>query len=304
MTQKREFSREFWSPSPSSLSLSLSAQPLLPNKVSEKQQHHNCITTHGFTADLFLLLAIVSRFYFKAQTWARDANLCPMIVQAATNLLLGDSKRRYFLCFSCNFGNSCENFTILSELLLRAWTVFRPQWLEKQQWKHQEHHWCGDHPHRRSRQAWTKTLVVSLLSSASSSSSRAFSTQRIIFASFSSVIVVKKFWFFFLLWDHKFSLSSYYHQENSLGRPPNFSTLFEHVFVFSPENKVQFSRSNGCLLPRKKTFSTLGICKDSTKEDILTHGNDRKGSRDFAKNFSWVKNLVLLMFRLMNQLIL
>jgi len=70
-----------------SLSLSLSAQPLLPNKVSEKQQHHNCITTHGFTADLFLLLAIVSRFYFKAQTWARDANLCPMIVQAATNLL-------------------------------------------------------------------------------------------------------------------------------------------------------------------------------------------------------------------------
>jgi hypothetical protein len=76
------------------------------------------------------------------------------------------------------------------------------------------------------------------------------------------------------------------------------------VFVFSPENKVQFSRSNGCLLPRKKTFSTLGICKDSTKEDILTHGNDRKGSRDFAKNFSWVKNLVLLMFRLMNQLIL
>jgi hypothetical protein len=31
-----------------------------------------------------------------------------MIVQATTYLLLGDSKRKYFLCFSCNFGNSCE----------------------------------------------------------------------------------------------------------------------------------------------------------------------------------------------------
>ncbi len=199
MTQKREFSREFWSPNPSSLSVSLClcAQPLLPNKVSEKQQHHNCITTHGFTADLFLLLAIVSRFYFKARTCTRDANLCPMIVQVATYLLLGDSKRRYFLCFPWNFGNSCENFKILSELLLRAWIVFMPQWLKIQQWKHQEHHWCGDHPYRRSRQAWTKTLVVSLLSSASSSSSRAFWRQKIIFASFSSAIVVKIFWFFF-----------------------------------------------------------------------------------------------------------
>jgi hypothetical protein len=120
MTQKREFSREFRSPSPSSLSLSLCAQPLLPNKVSEIQQHHNCITTHGFTANLFLLLAIVSRLYFKPRTCTGDANLCPMIVQAATYLLLGDSKRRYFLCFSCNFGNSCENFKILSELLLQA----------------------------------------------------------------------------------------------------------------------------------------------------------------------------------------
>jgi hypothetical protein len=44
--------------------------------------------------------------------------------------------------------------------------------------------------------------------------------------------------------------------------------MFEHVFLFSLENKVQFSKSNGCLLPRKKTFSTFRVCKDYTKEDI------------------------------------
>jgi hypothetical protein len=39
------------------------------------------------------------------------------------------------------------------------------------------------------------------------------------------------------------------------------------VFVFSPE-KGSVQQEQWLLLPRKKTFSTLGICKDCTKEDI------------------------------------